>query len=110
MMFGYASNETDTLIPTPIFYSHKLMKQQAFIRKKGILPWLRPDAKSQITFIYEDYKPIAIDTIVLSTQHSPDISHGDLTEAVIDLIIKPVIPEHWITPNTRFLVNPTGRF
>jgi S-adenosylmethionine synthetase len=110
MMFGYASNETDILMPAPISYAHKLMEQQAFIRKKGILPWLRPDAKSQITFIYEDFKPIAIDTIVLSTQHSPEISHADLTEAVIDLIIKPVIPEHWITPNTRFLVNPTGRF
>ena len=110
MMFGYASNETDVLMPAPIFYAHKLMEQQAFIRKKGILSWLRPDAKSQITFIYEDFKPVAIDTIVLSTQHSPEISYADLTEAVIDLIIKPVIPEHWITSNTRFLVNPTGRF
>ncbi len=110
MMFGYASNETDILMPAPISYAHKLMEQQAFIRKKAILPWLRPDAKSQITFIYEDSKPIAIDTIVFSTQHAPDISHADLTEAVIDLIIKPVIPEQFITQNTRFLVNPTGRF
>lgn len=110
MMFGYASNETDVLMPAPIFYAHKLMVQQADIRKKGILAWLRPDAKSQITFIYENFKPIGIDTIVLSTQHAPDISHQDLTEAVIDLIIKPVIPEEWISNKTRFLVNPTGRF
>lgn len=110
MMFGYASNETHVLMPAPITYAHKLMLQQADIRKKGILPWLRPDAKSQITFVYENFKPIAIDTIVLSTQHAPDIPHKELTEAVIDLIIKPIIPEAWINHKTRFLVNPTGRF
>jgi S-adenosylmethionine synthetase len=110
MMFGYASNETEVLMPAPIIYAHKLVKQQSIIRKQGILPWLRPDAKSQITFVYEDFKPVSIDTIVLSTQHSSDITHNALTEAVMDIIIKPVIPEKWITRNTRFFVNPTGRF
>jgi len=111
LMFGYASNETAVLMPTPIFYAHLLMKRQAMVRKNGTLSWLRPDAKSQITFLYdENHKPIYADTIVLSTQHAPDISHAVLTEAVIDEIIKPVIPAHFITKKTRFLVNPGGRF
>lgn len=110
MMFGYATNETDVLMPAPIMYAHKLVKQQSIIRKQGILPWLRPDAKSQITFLYENFKPVSIDTIVLSTQHSPDISHKALTEAVMEMIIKPVIPAEWITKTTQFFVNPTGRF
>lgn len=110
MMFGYASNETEVLMPAPIMYAHKLVKQQSIIRKQGILPWLRPDAKSQITFLYENFKPVSIDTIVLSTQHSSDIAHNALVEAVIEIIIKPVIPQAFITRNTRFFVNPTGRF
>jgi len=111
LMFGYASNETAVLMPAPIFYAHLLMKRQAMVRKNGTLSWLRPDAKSQITFLYdENHKPIYADTIVLSTQHAPDISHAVLTEAVIDEIIKPVIPAHFITKKTRFLVNPGGRF
>jgi S-adenosylmethionine synthetase len=111
LMFGYASNETAVLMPAPILYAHLLMKRQAMVRKNGTLPWLRPDAKSQITFLYdENHKPIYADTIVLSTQHAPDISHTVLTEAVIDEIIKPTIPMHFITKKTRFLVNPGGRF
>ena len=111
LMFGYASNETPVLMPTPIFYAHLLMKRQAMLRKNGTLPWLRPDAKSQITFLYnENYQPIYADTIVLSTQHAPDIHPTVLREAVIDEIIKPVIPEHFIGKKTRFLVNPGGRF
>ncbi|HQZ88234.1 MAG TPA: methionine adenosyltransferase [Gammaproteobacteria bacterium] len=111
LMFGYASSETAVLMPAPIFYAHLLMKRQAMVRKNGTLSWLRPDAKSQITFLYdENHKPIYADTIVLSTQHAPDISHAVLTEAVIDEIIKPVIPAHFITKKTRFLVNPGGRF
>ncbi len=111
LMFGYASNETAVLMPAPIFYAHLLMKRQAIVRKNGTLPWLRPDAKSQITFLYdENHKPIYADTIVISTQHAPDISHTVLTEAVIDEIIKPIIPLHFITKKTRFLVNPGGRF
>ncbi len=111
LMFGYASNETPVLMPAPIFYAHLLMKRLAFVRKNGTLPWLRPDAKSQITFFYdENQKPIYADTIVLSTQHAPEINHTVLTEAIMDEIIKPVIPEHFITEKTRFLVNPSGRF
>jgi S-adenosylmethionine synthetase len=110
LMFGYASNETSNLMPAPITYAHLLMKRQATLRKAGTLPWLRPDAKSQITFRYVNNKPISIHTVVLSTQHDPDIEQADLIEAVIDQIIKPVIPAEWIDKNTRFLVNPTGRF
>ncbi len=111
LMFGYASNETSVLMPAPIFYAHLLMKRQALVRKNGTLPWLRPDAKSQITFLYdENHKPIHADTIVLSTQHAPDINHAIVTEAVIDEIIKPVIPANFITQKTRFLINPSGRF
>ncbi len=110
LMFGYATNETDILMPAPITYAHKLVRQQSIIRKNGTLPWLRPDAKSQITFLYENTKPVSVETVVLSTQHNPDINYEDLKEAVIEHIIKPVIPTHWLSPSTRFLVNPTGRF
>jgi S-adenosylmethionine synthetase len=110
LMFGYACNETEVLMPCPITYSHLLVKKQADIRKSGLLGWLRPDAKSQVTVVYEDDKPISIDTVVLSTQHDPDIEHKDIEKAVIDEIIKPVLPENMITNKTRYLVNPTGRF
>jgi S-adenosylmethionine synthetase len=110
LMFGYATNETETLMPAPIAYAHELVRRQAEIRKKGVLPWLRPDAKSQVTFVYEDHKPVGIDAVVLSTQHEPDISMDALREAVMDEIIKPVLPEHWISKNTKFHINPTGRF
>ncbi len=110
LMFGYACNETDVLMPCPITYSHLLVKRQADIRKSGQLNWLRPDAKSQVTVAYEDSKPISIDTVVLSTQHDPDIEHKDIEKAVINEIIKPVLPENMITNKTRYLVNPTGRF
>ena len=110
LMFGYASNETDVLMPAPITYAHRLVKRQAEVRKKGTLPWLRPDAKSQVTFRYEDDKPVGIDAVVLSTQHSPDISYEALKEAVMDEIILHVLPKQWIDKNTRFFINPTGRF
>lgn len=110
LMFGYASNETDVLMPAPITYAHRLMQRQAMLRKEKVLPWLRPDAKSQVTFRYENNIPTSVDTIVLSTQHDPDISQADLREAVIEEIIKPIFPEKWLTKETRFLVNPTGRF
>jgi S-adenosylmethionine synthetase len=110
LMFGYASNETDVLMPAPITYSHRLVKRQAEVRKNGTLPWLRPDAKSQVTFLYEDNKPVGIDAVVLSTQHSDDIDTPALREAVMDEIIKPVLPEEWLTANTKYHINPTGRF
>lgn len=110
LMFGYASNETEVLMPAPIIYAHRLMQRQAELRKRGVLKWLRPDAKSQVTLRYENDKPVAVDTIVLSTQHAPDISHTDLVEAVIEEIIKPVMPAQWLNQQTRFLINPTGRF
>jgi len=110
LMFGYASNETASLMPLPIYYAHRIMQRQAEVRKDGRLPWLRPDAKSQLTVKYVDNKPVAIDTVVVSTQHSPDISHAQLTEAVIEEIIKPVLPKELISGNVRYLVNPTGRF
>ncbi len=110
LMFGYASNETDVLMPAPITYAHRLVKRQAEVRKNGTLPWLRPDAKSQVTFLYEDNKPVGIDAVVLSTQHSDDIDTPSLREAVMDEIIKPVLPEAWLTANTKFHINPTGRF
>lgn len=110
LMFGYASNETPMYMPAPISYAHQLVKRQAYVRKKGILPWLRPDAKSQITFQYENGKPVNVTSVVLSTQHSPEVPYSTLVEAVIDEIIKPVIPEYWLTKNTQFFVNPTGRF
>ena len=110
LMFGFACNETDVLMPFPITYSHLLVKKQADVRKSGKLSWLRPDAKSQVTVVYEKGKPASIDTVVLSTQHDPDIEHKDLEQAVIEEIIKPVLPENMITDQTRYLVNPTGRF
>lgn len=109
LMFGYASNETDVLMPAPITYAHRLMQRQAQMRKEDVLPWLRPDAKSQITFKYVDGKPTSITNIVVSTQHHPDVSHKDLSEAVIEEIIKPTIPEEWLK-STKFYINPTGRF
>jgi S-adenosylmethionine synthetase len=110
LMFGYACNETPSLMPFPIYYAHRIMQRQAEVRKDGRLPWLRPDAKSQLTVKYVDGKPVAIDTVVVSTQHDPDISHADLSEAVIEHVIKPVLPKDMLTANTRFLINPTGRF
>ena len=110
LMFGYATNETDVLMPAPITYSHRLVKRQSVVRKNGTLPWLQPDAKSQITFRYEDGNPVAIDAVVLSTQHREEISMGVLQEAVMEEIIKPVLPEEWITPDTQYFINPTGRF
>jgi len=110
LMFGYACDETEVLMPFPITYSHRLVKKQAEVRKSGGLEWLRPDAKSQVTVIYEDGKPKAVDTVVLSTQHDPDVSHKDLQEAVIEEIIKPTLPADMIIDKTRYLVNPTGRF
>ncbi|WP_218814071.1 methionine adenosyltransferase [Rickettsiella endosymbiont of Dermanyssus gallinae] len=109
MMFGYASNETDVLMPAPITYAHRLMERQAALRKNKILDWLRPDAKSQVTLKYQGGKPIAAETIVLSTQHAPDISYEKLREAIIEEIIKPVIPAEWLK-NTVYHINPTGRF
>lgn len=110
LMFGYASNETDVLMPAPITYAHRLVKRQAHIRKSGELSWLRPDAKSQVTFVYQDGKPVGIDAVVLSTQHSPEISQADLQEAVMEHIIKPVLPEDWLTAKTKIHINPTGQF
>lgn len=110
LMFGYACNETASLMPLPIYYAHRIMQRQAEVRKDGRLPWLRPDAKSQLTVKYVDGKPVAIDTVVVSTQHSPDISHADLSEAVIEEVIKPVLPKELLQGNVRYLVNPTGRF
>ena len=110
LMFGYACDETDVLMPFPITYAHRLVKKQAEVRKAGRLPWLRPDAKSQVSVRYEENEPVAVDTVVLSTQHDDDISHEDLVEAVVEEIIKPVLPGGMITAATRYLVNPTGRF
>jgi S-adenosylmethionine synthetase len=110
LMFGYASNETDVLMPAPVTYSHRLVQQQAKVRKDGTLPWLRPDAKSQLSFVYEDGKPVGIDAVVLSTQHCDTISTPDLREAVMEHIIKPVLPAEWLTSKTKFFINPTGRF
>jgi len=110
LMFGYASNETDVLMPAPITYSHLLVKRQAEVRKNKTLPWLRPDAKSQITFRYENNKPVGIDAVVLSTQHSPDISNKALHEAVMDEIILPVLPKEWLHKDTKYFINPTGQF
>jgi len=110
LMFGYASNETEVLMPAPITYAHRLVRRQAEVRKKGILTWLRPDAKSQVTFRYEDNVPVGIEAVVLSTQHTPDISYADLKEAVMEEIIKPVLPAEWLDANTQYHINPTGRF
>jgi S-adenosylmethionine synthetase len=110
LMFGYASNETDVLMPAPITYSHRLVKRQSEVRKNGTLPWLEPDAKSQLTFRYIDNKPVSIDAVVLSTQHKDSVSNEELREGVFEEIIKPVLPEEWITKETKIFINPTGRF
>ncbi len=110
LMFGFACNETPSLMPFPIYYAHRIMQRQAEVRKDGRLPWLRPDAKSQLTVRYVDGKPVAIDTVVVSTQHDPEVSHAQLSEAVIEEVIKPVLPKDMLTGNTRYLINPTGRF
>jgi S-adenosylmethionine synthetase len=109
LMFGYACNETPELMPAAIHYAHRIVERQSQLRKDGRLPWLRPDAKSQVTLKYVDGKPVSIDTIVLSTQHAPEMEHKQIEEAVIEQIIKPVVPKEWLN-GTRFLVNPTGRF
>jgi S-adenosylmethionine synthetase len=109
-MFGYATDESDALMPAPIHFSHLLVKKQADVRKNNTLPWLRPDAKSQLTFKYENGKPVSIDAVVLSTQHSPNVSLSDLKDGVIEEIIKPVLPEQWIHNDTKFHINPTGQF
>jgi S-adenosylmethionine synthetase len=110
LMFGYATNETDVLMPAPITYSHRLVERQAKLRKSGILPWLRPDAKSQVTMRYENGLPVGIDAVVLSTQHNPDVSQADIREAVLEEIIKPVLPEEWLSDKTQYHINPTGQF
>ncbi|CZF78813.1 S-adenosylmethionine synthetase [Grimontia sp. AD028] len=110
IMFGYACNETDVLMPAPITYSHRLVQRQAEVRKNGTLPWLRPDAKSQVTFQYDQGKIVGIDAVVLSTQHCDSISTPDLREAVMEEIIKPVLPAEWLNKDTNFFINPTGRF
>ena len=110
LMFGYACNETPDLMPAPIWYAHRLVQRQSELRKDGRLPWLRPDAKSQVTFRYVDGKPVEVDTVVLSTQHAPEISQTAIHEAVIEDIIRPSFPAGLLTPRTKFLINPTGRF
>ena len=110
LMFGYATNETDVLMPAAIQLSHRLVEKQAKVRKSGELPWLRPDAKSQVTLVYENDKPVAIDAVVLSTQHNPEISLSELQEAVMESIIKPILPAEWLTKQTKYHINPTGNF
>src|SRR5215467_6455908 len=110
LMFGFATNETDVLMPYPIALAHRLVKKQAEVRKKGKLPWLRPDAKSQVTIRYEDDRPVGIEAVVLSTQHSDDISTKALREGVMEEILKPILPAKWIDKRTKYLINPTGRF
>ena len=110
LMFGYASNETELLMPAPILYAHRLVERQAQARKSGELAFLRPDAKSQVTFRYADGKPVAVEAVVLSTQHSPDVSDETLREGVMELIIKQVLPAEWLNKDTKFFINPTGRF
>ena len=110
MMFGYAVDETDVFMPAPITYAHRLVRRQAEARTRGVLPWLRPDAKSQVTFRYRDGRPVGIDAVVLSTQHDPDIDQTDLREAVMEHIIRPVLPEEWLGPTTLYHINPTGQF
>ena len=110
LMFGYATNETDVLMPAPIYFSHRLVERQAELRKNGTLPWLRPDAKSQVTLRYDNGKPVAIDAVVLSTQHDEDIKQSDIHEAIMDLVIKEVLPEQWLHAGTKYHINPTGQF
>jgi len=110
LMFGFACTETDVLMPAPITYAHRLVKRQAEVRKNGTLPWLRPDAKSQVTFRYDGTTPVGIDAVVLSTQHNPDIDQKTIQEAVMDEILLPVLPKEWLDENTKYFINPTGRF
>ena len=110
LMFGYATDETDVLMPAPITYAHRLVRKQAEVRRSGKLPWLRPDAKSQITFRYQDDRPVGIEAVVLSTQHAPDVGRRRLREAVMDAIILPVLPKRWLDKRTKFHINPTGQF
>jgi S-adenosylmethionine synthetase len=110
LMFGYATNETDVLMPAPIALAHRLVKRQAQVRKAGKLPWLRPDAKSQVTLRYEDARPVGLEAVVLSTQHSPEVSTKMLREAVMEEILKPILPAKWVDKRTRYHINPTGRF
>ncbi len=110
LMFGYATNETEVLMPAPITYAHRLVQRQSQLRKKGVLPWLRPDAKSQVTLRYADGKPVAVEAVVLSTQHDPDICQQDIQEAVMEEIIKPVLPAQWLSESTQYHINPTGSF
>ncbi len=110
LMFGFASDETDVLMPAPIHYAHKLVEKQAEIRRSGKYDWIRPDAKSQVTFRYENGNPVAIDAVVLSTQHGPDISQSDLREAIMEEIIKPILPQKWLSSSTQYHINPTGQF
>jgi S-adenosylmethionine synthetase len=110
MMFGYATNETDVLMPAPIIYAHRLLRRLAKLRKDDVLPWLRPDAKSQMTFQYEQDRPVGVESVLISTQHDPDIKPADIKEALVEKVIKAVIPKKWITPKTKYLINPTGRF
>ncbi len=110
LMFGYATNETETLMPAPIYYAHRLVERQAYLRKNNVLPWLRPDAKSQVTLRYDHQNPVAVEAVVLSTQHDPDISQGDIREAVMEEIIKHVLPNEWLHAGTQYHMNPTGQF
>ena len=110
LMFGYATNETSVLMPAPIFYAHRLVERQAFLRKSNVLPWLRPDAKSQVTLRYENGKPVAVDAVVLSTQHSPSVKQSEIHEAVRELIIDHVLPAEWLHADTQYHINPTGQF
>ena len=110
LMFGYATNETDVLMPAPIYFAHRLVERQAYLRKHNVLSWLRPDAKSQVTLRYENGKPVAVDAVVLSTQHSPDVKQADIREAVREEIIKQVLPAEWLHADTQYHINPTGQF
>jgi S-adenosylmethionine synthetase len=110
LMFGYATNETDVLMPAPIYYAHRLVERQAYLRKSNLLPWLRPDAKSQVTLRYENGKPVAVDAVVLSTQHAPDVKQADIREIVREEIIRHVLPEEWLHTDTQYHINPTGQF
>lgn len=110
LMFGYATNETPQLMPAPIYYAHRLVERQSYLRKHKVLSWLRPDAKSQVTLRYEDYKPVAVEAVVLSTQHDPDMAQADIREAVMEEIIKPILPHDWLHAQTQYHINPTGQF
>src|SRR5699024_9370200 len=110
IMFGYATNETEVLMPAPITYAHRLMEQQSKVRRSAVLPWLRPDAKSQITFIYENGKIQGIDTVVPSSQQAVSVTDKDVREGIMEEIIKPVLPAHWLSTNTKYFINPSGRF